>query len=59
MKASFSKVWRRAQREGIVRGDLAPRQLLTLVSSLPKDPATARTDPGSLQVVLDGLRRDH
>jgi AcrR family transcriptional regulator len=59
MKASFSKVWRRAQREGIVRDDLAPRQLLTLISSLPKDPAKSRTDPGSLQVVLDGLRRQH
>jgi AcrR family transcriptional regulator len=58
MKASFTKVWRRAQREGIVRDDLAPRQLLTLISSLPRDTAKSRTDPGSLQVVLDGLRRD-
>ena len=57
MKRSFSRLLRRAQQAGLVRGDLTAQQLLTLVSELPKDQRTPTTTSVYLQVVLDGLRR--
>ena len=46
----------RARQEVPLRPDLTPTQLLSMVSALPKDPATGRTIEPCLRVILDGLR---
>lgn len=56
MKESFARLFGRAQQEVPLRRDLTSTQLLAMVSSLPKDPATGLTPPAYLRVVLDGLR---
>lgn len=56
MKDSFARLWERAQREGLARGDVTATQALALISSLPKDPATCRTAKPYLDVALEGLR---
>jgi hypothetical protein len=56
MKASFARLFQRAQQEVPLRGDLTPTQLLAMVCALPKDAATGLTAEPCLHVVLDGLR---
>ena len=56
MKDSFARLWDRAQREGRARPDVTATEALSLISSLPKDPATGRTAKPYLNVALDGLR---
>ena len=56
MKNSFGRLFDRARQEVPLRPDLTPTQLLSMVSALPKDPATGRTVEPCLRVILDGLR---
>jgi len=56
MKNSFALLFERARQEVPLRSDLTPALLLSIVSALPKDPATGRTVEPCLRVVLDGLR---
>jgi AcrR family transcriptional regulator len=56
MKSSFARLFERARQEVPLRQDLNPTQLLSMVSALPKNPATGRTPEPFLRVVLDGLR---
>lgn len=56
MKNSFTRLFERARREVPLRPDLTPAQLLSMISTLPKDPGTGRTVEPCLRVVLDGLR---
>jgi AcrR family transcriptional regulator len=56
MRTSFARLFERARQEVPLRPDLTPVQLLSMVSSLPKDPTTGRTPEPFLRVVLDGLR---
>jgi hypothetical protein len=55
MKSSFARLFGRARQEVPLRADLSPALLLSIVSGLPKDPATGRTAEPCLRVVLDGL----
>ncbi|TDD83566.1 TetR/AcrR family transcriptional regulator [Actinomadura rubrisoli] len=48
---------RRAQGEGTVRRDIAPREVVELFSTVVCRPG-ARADDALARVVLDGLRRD-
>jgi hypothetical protein len=56
MRTSFARLFERARQEVPLRPDLTPTQLLSMVSSLPKDARTGRTPEPFLRVVLDGLR---
>lgn len=56
MKASFVRLWARAQREGRARADVTAPQVLALVSALPKDSLSGRTVEPYLDVALEGLR---
>ncbi|MEV6848984.1 helix-turn-helix domain-containing protein [Actinoplanes sp. NPDC051411] len=56
MKAAFGELVEQAHTAGAVRADIGPLQLLTLISSLPKDPASGTTAPQYLDVVLRGIR---
>jgi AcrR family transcriptional regulator len=56
MKASFARLFERAQKEVPLRTDLTSTQLLSMVSALPKDAKTGLTIEPCLRVVLDGLR---
>ncbi|MER5515257.1 TetR family transcriptional regulator [Streptomyces sp. NPDC002763] len=56
MKASFARLWARAQTAGAVRDDVAADEVLALISALPRRPERdVSTDP-YLDVVLRGLR---
>jgi hypothetical protein len=57
MKASFARLFERAQDEVPLRTDLNSTELLSMVSALPKDARSGRTLEPCLSVVLDGLRR--
>ena len=56
MKNSFARLFERARQQVPLRPDLTPTQLLSMISALPKDPATGQTIEPCLRVVLDGLR---
>jgi hypothetical protein len=56
MKNSFARLFERARQEVPLRQDLIPTQLLSMVSTLPKDAATGLTLEPCLRIVLDGLR---
>jgi AcrR family transcriptional regulator len=56
MKASFARLFDRAQRETPLRPDITATSLLAMISGLPKDPHTAKTIESCLDVVLSGLR---
>jgi hypothetical protein len=56
MRSSFARLFDRARQEVPLRPDLTSTQLLSMVSSLPKDARTGRTVEPCLRVVLDGLR---
>jgi AcrR family transcriptional regulator len=56
MKAGFALLLARAQRAGLVRADVTPLQVLSVVAALPKT-VPADTAPGLyLDIVLRGLR---
>ncbi|GHJ34773.1 TetR/AcrR family transcriptional regulator [Streptomyces sp. TS71-3] len=57
MKASFARLWSRAQEEGVVRGDVTAVQVLALISALPKHAEHGASADTYLDVVLHGLRR--
>jgi hypothetical protein len=53
MKESFTELLGRARDAGLVRADIAPAEVLALVSAIPKP---VGGDPIYLEVVLAGLR---
>ena len=55
MKSKFALLLARAQREGIVRGDVSAVQVLTLIGALPKPDGGATAEP-YLEIVFAGLR---
>ncbi|MGW1529662.1 TetR/AcrR family transcriptional regulator [Streptomyces sp. NPDC002159] len=55
MRAAFAALLAAAQQEGTVRDDVAPEEVLALISGLPSLSATESGSP-YLDVVLDGLR---
>jgi AcrR family transcriptional regulator len=55
MKSKFALLLARAQREGIVRGDVTAVQVLTLIGALPKPDGGATAEP-YLEIVFAGLR---
>jgi AcrR family transcriptional regulator len=55
MKSKFALLFARAQREGIVRGDVSAVQVLTLIGALPKPDGGATAEP-YLEIVFAGLR---
>lgn len=56
MKASFARLFQRAQAQVPLRPDLTPTLLLSMIGTLPKDPETGLTMEPCLRIVLDGLR---
>lgn len=56
MKASFPRLFARAQDEGAVRGDVTAVQLLALISTLPKHAEHDASADAYLDIVLRGLR---
>jgi len=56
MKASFELLFTRARDAEVIRADVTPVQLLTLVAALPKDPRSDSTIEPYLDIVLSGLR---
>jgi AcrR family transcriptional regulator len=55
MRSKFALLLARAQREGIVRGDVTAVQVLTLIGALPKPDGGATAEP-YLEIVFAGLR---
>jgi len=56
MRASFGELFDRARSAGLVRPDLTALQLFTMISALPKDPASGMTSTPYLDVVLKGIK---
>jgi AcrR family transcriptional regulator len=56
MKASFSELLRRAQESGVVRGDIEPVELLSVVAALPEQVRDREGRSRYLEVILRGLR---
>ncbi|MFH8738754.1 MULTISPECIES: TetR/AcrR family transcriptional regulator [unclassified Streptomyces] len=56
MKASFARLFARAQDEGAVRGDVTAVLLLALISALPKHAEHDASADAYLDIVLRGLR---
>lgn len=56
MKAAFLTLFDKAHTSGAVRPDIGALQLLTLISSLPKDPVSGTTAREYLDIVLRGIR---
>jgi AcrR family transcriptional regulator len=56
MKAGFDELFEHARREGVVRSDVTAVEVLSLISALPKQPATGATADIHLDIAFHGLR---